>query len=180
MKNRKKNSKPKKTKSNHIFLIIIICLCLALLFFLIYKKYIYKPSSNSSPIPTPPTYTNDLSKIKDVTILDINNKQTVLSALEEVNAAISAIQNSPSRIISIFGKSGEFFISGQASMPSVTSKIGNVTGVTSISQAVNSSPNGTKVFVYNPQKSMVDYYSDAGVKITSLATGTLTVGSTTY
>ena len=105
---------------------------------------------------------------------------SVRDAMAQLNTAISTIQNSPSKVSSVFGQIGSFYISGQASQPSVSSKISSVSGVTSVGQAVSSAPSGTNVFVYNPQSSSVDYFSDSGVKITSLPSGTFTVGSTSY
>ena len=86
-----------------------------------------------------------------------------------------------SKISGTFGKIGDFYVIGQATIPSdqdVTKIIDTQHNKTSI-DCVNNAPKGTTVFVYNPQTQTCTYYTGKA-SLSNLSVGTYTVGSTTF
>ena len=113
----------------------------------------------------------------DNTCYNVANTSALQGYINQLTAATSVISKTASTVVSAYGKVGNFYIAGQAAMPSGTTQIGSpVTGVTTTAACATGAPSNATVFVYNPQTLTCTYYSGS-VALSGLTVGNNTVGS---
>jgi len=114
----------------------------------------------------------------DATCYNDSNTSTLAGYITALNNATAAISSAKTSIVSAYGKSGLFYIAGQAAAPTGLTQISVSQKVASTALCVSGAPATATVFVYNPQSQQCTYYSGT-LSLGSLAVGTNTVGSTT-
>jgi len=98
--------------------------------------------------------------------------------ITQLNNASSSIINSAKTITSAYGKVGNFYISGSATLPPNLVQISQTTGVKTTALCASGAPQIATMFVYDPKTQVCTYYSNP-ISLSSLSIGTATVGSIT-
>jgi hypothetical protein len=125
-----------------------------------------------------PGYSQSQLANGDATCYNDSNTSQLKGYITSLTNATSAITAAKTSIVSAYGKSGAFYIAGQAAAPTGLSQISVAQKVIGTAGCVSGAPATATVFVYNPQTQQCTYYSGT-VSLASLAIGTNTVGSTT-
>ena len=114
----------------------------------------------------------------DNTCYNTTNTAKLKDYIAQLNNASSSITNSVTKIVSAYGKSGNFYISGSATLPPNLTQVSQSSGVKTTALCASGAPSNATMFMYDPKTQVCTYYSNV-VALSSLSTGSSTVGSTT-
>ena len=114
----------------------------------------------------------------DNTCYHSENTSKLKDYIAQLNNATSSITSSTKNIVIAYGKSGNFYISGSATVPPNLTQVSQATGVKTTALCVSGAPQNATMFVYDPKTQVCTYYSNA-IALSNLSIGTMTIGSTT-
>ena len=114
----------------------------------------------------------------DNTCYNTANTTKLKDYITQLNNASSSITNSVKNIVSAYGKSGNFYISGSASLPPNLVQVSQSNGVKTTALCASGAPQEAAMFVYDPKTQVCTYYSNK-VSLSNLPIGTNTVGTIT-
>jgi hypothetical protein len=114
----------------------------------------------------------------DNTCYNTANTTKLKDYITQLNNASSSLTSSVKNIVSAYGKSGNFYISGSATLPLNLVEVSKTSGVKTTALCASGAPQTANMFVYDPKTQTCTYYSNP-ISLSSLSVGTATVGSIT-
>lgn len=177
------------SKSSKLLIGVIILILLVIVYARMYKtspasEPTSEPSSEPTSSPTSEPSTSPISP----SVPPVSNKNANIKIVQDytkqLNDTTDAINKTISVIKGTFGKIGNFYVTGQASVSdSVMNSLTKIDSknVMTTDDCVNNAPKNTNILMVDPKTRMCSYYSSSTpIPLSSMSTGAYIIGSTTF